>query len=121
MTSTLGEEVRSVAARAALGVPGVAALQPVLADRLAAAAALVRHGSGAAAHPLVAGIRTERVRDDGWDVEVRCVLYDGHRVVDVARQVREQVRAAVSAHLARLGSPATVSVRVTVTRTVVDT
>ncbi|MFJ4776280.1 Asp23/Gls24 family envelope stress response protein [Streptomyces sp. NPDC088762] len=118
MTSAPGEDVRPIAARAALEVPGVAALQPVLADRLAAAASRLRHGAGAAPQP-VAGIRAERVSEDGWHVEVRCMLYDGRRVADVARQVCEHVQAAVTTHLVRLGSPATVSVRVTVTRTLV--
>ncbi|MEU7551131.1 hypothetical protein AB0B01_02020 [Streptomyces sp. NPDC044571] len=117
MTSTPSTDVREAAARAALDVPGVAALQPVLADRLAAVASRVRHDVDADPHPAVAGIRAERVPESGWHVEVRCMVHDGRRVVDVARQVCEHVQAAVTAHLVRHGSPAPVTVQVTVTRT----
>ncbi|MBT2404926.1 MULTISPECIES: Asp23/Gls24 family envelope stress response protein [unclassified Streptomyces] len=117
MTSTHSTDVHQTAARAALEVPGVAALQPALADRLAAAASRVRHVVGAAPHPDVTGIRAEHVPESGWRVEVRCVLHDGRRVVDVARQVRERVRTAVSTYLTQHGAPAPVTVQVTVTRT----
>ncbi|MEU6758841.1 hypothetical protein [Streptomyces sp. NPDC046685] len=120
MTPNPGADVREAAARAAFGVPGVAALQPVLADRLAAAAFRVRRGVGAAPRPAAPGIRVEPVSGSGWHVEVRCILHEGGRVVDVARQVREQVRAAVSTHLIREGSPGPVAVRVTVTRVLAD-
>ncbi|MEW2135357.1 Asp23/Gls24 family envelope stress response protein [Streptomyces sp. NPDC005409] len=117
MTPTPGADVREAAARAAVGVPGVAALQPVLADRLAAAAVRVRRGVGADPRPAAPGVRVEPDSGSGWHVEVRCIVHEGGRVVDVARQVREEVRAAVSTHLIREGSPGPVTVRVTVTRT----
>ncbi|MEU9299641.1 Asp23/Gls24 family envelope stress response protein [Streptomyces sp. NPDC048269] len=120
MTSTRSRDVRRAAARAALDVPGVAALQPALADRLAAAASRVRHGAGTAPHPAATGIRVEHVPHIGWRVEVRCIVHDGRRVADVARQVREHVRAAVTTHLSLHGSAPPVSVQVTVTRTVAD-
>ncbi|MGW7436910.1 hypothetical protein [Streptomyces sp. NPDC054849] len=142
MTDTR-KDIHRAAARAALGVPGVAALQPSLADRLALAAARVQEavtatgtgttsqtttgttsqtatGTGTASHSEQAGIRTQITPEGSWHVEVRCVLKADRRVVATARQVREQVRTAVTACLVQHGAtaPVTVRVMVTVTRTV---
>lgn len=104
------------AARAALTIPGVAALQPDLGQRLAGAASRARQATGFPALPPRAGIRAEHAPDaPGWRVEVRCVLHEDRRVVDTARQVREQVRAAVRAHLTAHGTSEPVTVVVTVT------
>ncbi|MEV8533187.1 hypothetical protein [Streptomyces sp. NPDC051211] len=118
MTSASNQDIHHTAARAALSVPGVAALQPGLADRLAAAASRAKQAVGAAPLPAEAGIRTEHTPEGGWHVEVRCVVHEDHRVLDVARQVREHVQTAVTACLAQCGTPAPVTVLVTVTRTV---
>jgi uncharacterized alkaline shock family protein YloU len=118
MTSAKNRDIHQAAARAALAVPGVAALQPGLADRLAAAASPARHTTPASPPPAEAGIRVERTTEGGWHIEVRCVVHENRRVLDVAQQVREHVRTAVTAHLARHGTPAPVTVLVTVTRTV---
>jgi uncharacterized alkaline shock family protein YloU len=119
MTSTRNQDIHQAAARAALDVPGVAALQPGLADRLAATVSRARHATGGAGTlPTEAGIRTERTSEDGWRVEVRCAVNEDRRVLDVAQQVREHVCAAVTALLAQHGTPAPVAVLVTVTRTV---
>lgn len=45
-------------------------------------------------------------------------MHEDHRVLDVAQQVREHVRTAITAHLAQHGTTAPVTVLVTVTRTV---
>ncbi|MEU2391422.1 Asp23/Gls24 family envelope stress response protein [Streptomyces sp. NPDC007369] len=111
MTAARRQDVHRAAARAALDVPGVAALQPGLADRLAHAAAASR------AHH-VSGIRCNRTPEGGWHVEVRCILHADTRVVDVARHVREHVRTAVTACLGTHGAIRPVDVLVTVTRTV---
>ncbi|MFJ1655061.1 hypothetical protein ACIOC2_27580 [Streptomyces sp. NPDC088337] len=108
----------SVAASAALAVPGVAGLQPRLAHRLTAAALPAGPETTAQRTPE-AGVRVDRVPDgSGWHVEVRCVLTEGHRAVDTARNVHDQVRAAVLSYLAAHDAPVavTVTVRVTVTR-----
>ncbi|MFB7172123.1 hypothetical protein ACFCYM_15000 [Streptomyces sp. NPDC056254] len=116
------EAVHRTAARAALGVPGVVALQPTLAERLALAASRVFEavGSGAARTPEGAGVRCETAPDGAWYVEVRCILDADHRVVDVARQVRSDVRAAANAYLAQhdAAPPPPVRVLVSVTRTI---
>ncbi|MFC9910756.1 Asp23/Gls24 family envelope stress response protein [Streptomyces sp. NPDC059866] len=119
MTSaTTDRDVRQIAARAALDVSGVAGLQPTLADHLAAAAPRAwRAMVGAATLPAEAGVRIERTAEDGWHVEVRCATQESRRVLDVAQQVREDVRAAVSAFLAQHGSRAPVTVLVTVIHT----
>lgn len=124
MTDTR-QDIHRAAARAALGVPGVAALQPSLADRLALAAARMQEAVTAAtgtnaSHTEQAGIRTQLTPEGSWHVEVRCVLSADRRVVATARQVREQVRTAVTACLVQHGATASVTVRVlvTVTRTV---
>ncbi|MGW6843531.1 Asp23/Gls24 family envelope stress response protein [Streptomyces sp. NPDC054958] len=112
MTDPHRENIHRTAARTALGAPGVAALQPSLADRLALAAFPTHQADEAA------GIRCEPTPDGGWNVEVRCVLHADRRVVDVARQVREDVRTAVTAYLTQHGTAVPVTVVVTVTRTV---
>ncbi|MFJ3205708.1 hypothetical protein [Streptomyces sp. NPDC086989] len=118
-TTSHRENIHRAAARAALDAPGVAALQPTLADRLAQAAFHVHQSkaAGTTPHREAAGIRCELTPDAGWNVQVRCVLHADRRVVDVARQVREDVRTAVTAYLARHGTAAPVTVMVTVTRT----
>ncbi|TFV34419.1 Asp23/Gls24 family envelope stress response protein [Streptomyces sp. T1317-0309] len=108
----------SIAAEAALAVPGVAGLQPRLAHRLAAAASPTRPETTAERIPPEAGVRTDQVPDgSGWHIEVRCILTEGHRAVDTARNVHDQVRAAVLSYLAAHGAPVAVTVTVTVTVT----
>ncbi|MEV5010243.1 hypothetical protein [Streptomyces sp. NPDC055692] len=107
----------SVAAAAALAVPGVAGLQPRLAHRLAAAASPAGPETTAQRTPE-AGIRIDQAPDgSGWHIEVRCVLTEGHRAVDTARNVHDQVRAAILSYLAAHDAPVAVSVTVTVTVT----
>ncbi|WP_030962433.1 hypothetical protein [Streptomyces sp. NRRL S-378] len=120
MTAFHREDIQQAAAAAALAAPGVAGLQPALADRLALAASRVHHAmtAGAASHHEVAGIRCRHTPEGGWAVEVRCILHADRRVVDVARQVREDVRNAVTACLTQRGAIRPVTVQVTVTRTV---
>ncbi|AZM93905.1 hypothetical protein [Streptomyces sp. W1SF4] len=120
MTTSHRENIHRAAARAALDAPGIAALQPTLADRLALAAFPAHRAKAAGATPYheAAGIRCEPTADGGWNVEVRCILHADRRVVDVARQLREDVRTAVATYLARHGSAAPVTVMVTVTSTV---
>ncbi|MCZ4102232.1 MULTISPECIES: Asp23/Gls24 family envelope stress response protein [Streptomyces] len=119
MTAATDQDIRQAAAYAALDVPGVAALQPGLADRLAATAARLRYTAGGIdTHSTEVGIRTERTSEDGWHVEVRCVVHESHRVLDVAQQVHENVHAAVTALLAEHATHAPVAVLVTVIRTV---
>ncbi|MFE5520942.1 hypothetical protein ACFQ9Q_24925 [Streptomyces virginiae] len=119
MTVSHRAGIQHVAAEAASGVPGVAALQPALADRLALAASRAHQAltAEAALHRDAAGIRCDHDPDDGWRVEVRCILHADRRVVDVARQVRDDVRNAVSGYLAQQGTADHVTVLVTVTRT----
>ncbi|MFC9083873.1 hypothetical protein ACFTY7_44325 [Streptomyces sp. NPDC057062] len=57
-------------------------------------------------------MRTEPLA--GWHIEVRCVLIEGHRAVDAARNVHNQVRATVLSYLATHGAP--VAATATVTR-----
>ncbi|MFF7899770.1 MULTISPECIES: hypothetical protein [unclassified Streptomyces] len=107
-----------VAASAALAVPGVAGLQPRLVHRLTAVASPAGPET-TAQRTREAGVRVDRVPDgSGWHVEVRCVLTEGFRAVDTARNVHDQVRAAVLSYLAAHDAPVavTVTVRVTVTR-----
>ncbi|MFD7631463.1 hypothetical protein ACFV7Q_36565 [Streptomyces sp. NPDC059851] len=120
MTAADRKDVQGAAARAALAVPGVAALQPSLAARLARAASRVQHArvEGTTSPPEAAGIHCDHTPEGGWHVEVRCVLHADHRVVDVARQLRENVRAAVTACLDPHHAAGGVAVLVTVTRTV---
>ncbi|MFE9539793.1 hypothetical protein [Streptomyces sp. NPDC006691] len=65
MTFAGDQDIHQAAARAALGVPGVAALQPGLADRLAAAASRAQQSLGAARLPPEARIRTEHKKAAG--------------------------------------------------------
>ncbi|MFI5687240.1 hypothetical protein [Streptomyces sp. NPDC051636] len=117
MTTTGTTTLLAVAADAALAVPGVAGLQPRLAHRLAAAAAPTRTDTTPHRTSPEAGIRADRAPDGpGWHIEVRCVLAEGHRALDTARNVRDRVRAAVTSHLAGLRAPEPVTVAVTVTR-----
>ncbi|MFH9672576.1 hypothetical protein ACH4L5_09875 [Streptomyces sp. NPDC017405] len=89
-----------VAAEAALAVPGVAALHPRFSHRLAVAAAPARTGAVPHRAAPEAGVRASRAPDGGgWRVEVRCVLAEGRRVLDTARDVHDRVAAAVLAHL----------------------
>ncbi|MGW2033258.1 hypothetical protein [Streptomyces sp. NPDC001356] len=112
MTATGTTALLGVAAEAALAVPGVAALQPRLARRLAAAAAPTR----ADTTPPEAGIRADRAPDgSGWHIEVRCVLTEGRRALDIARNVHDRVTAALVTHLATHGAAEPVTVAVTVT------
>ncbi|GLX34211.1 hypothetical protein Sros01_02840 [Streptomyces roseochromogenus] len=117
MTTPHPEDIQQAAAAAALAAPGVAALQPALADRLALAASRAMTAR-TTSHHEAAGIRCEHTSDGGWHVEVRCILHADRRVVDIARQVREDVRTAVTACLTQNGAPKPVTVLVTVTRTV---
>lgn len=119
MTSAAREDVHRAAARAALQVPGVAGFQPALGDLLPLAVSRTKHAlaGGAAAGRPAAGIRCRHTPEDGWLVEVRCAVRSDRRVVDVARDVRERVRAAVTADLAHHGSPGPVTVLIAVTRT----
>ena len=101
-----------VAAEAALAVPGVAGLHPRLAQRLAAAA----RTAWQAVSPET-GVRAVRAPDGtGWHIEVRCVLAEGHRALDIARNVHDRVRTAVLSHLATQDAPEPVTVAVTVIR-----
>ncbi|MFC9280654.1 hypothetical protein [Streptomyces collinus] len=105
-----------VAAEAALAVPGVAGLQPRLAHRPAAAAAPTRAGTTPRRTPTEAGIRADRAPDgSGWHIEVRCVLTEGRRALDIARNVHDRVTAALMTHLATHGVAEPVTVAVTVT------
>ncbi|NXY94048.1 hypothetical protein HYE82_06495 [Streptomyces sp. BR123] len=120
MTAAALRHIQGAAAEAALAVPGVAALQPSLAARLARAASRVRQlaqAEGTPGQPEAAGIRCGHTPEGGWQVEVRCILRADHRVVDVARHVREDVRAAVTACLDPDDTTGAVTVLVTVTHT----
>jgi hypothetical protein len=115
------EGIREAASRAALAVPGVDALQPGFADRLADTAARIRQAAGAPAPTGTAGgVRLQRATEpSGWQVEVRCAVHGDRRALDVARQVRQDVRAAVTTRMAQHGTPGSCTVRVTVVRTLV--
>ncbi|MFF3461993.1 hypothetical protein [Streptomyces sp. NPDC002619] len=117
MTATGTTTLLGIAAEKALAVPGVIGLQPRLAHRLAAAAAPTRAGTTPNHTSPEAGIRADRAPDgSGWHIEVRCVLAEGRRALDTARNVHDRVRTAVISHLAALGVPEPVTVAVTVTR-----
>ncbi|MCT9114027.1 hypothetical protein [Streptomyces mirabilis] len=117
MTATGTPTLLGVAAEAALAVSGVAGLQPRLAYRLAAAAAPTRTDTTPHGMPPEAGIRADRAPDgSGWHIEVRCVLAEGQRALDIARNVHNRVGAAVIAHLATHGVAEPVTIAVTVTR-----
>ncbi|MEV7980618.1 hypothetical protein [Streptomyces sp. NPDC086519] len=105
----------AAAAEAALAVPGVAGLQPRLSHRLAAAAAPTRADAVPHRTPE-AGIRADRAPDgSGWHIEVRCVLSEGRRALDVAQNVHDRVGAAVISHLAAPDAVERVTVEVIVT------
>lgn len=109
MTDCGPAEIRRSAAEAALAVSGVLALQPTLASRLAGAAGPVRKAAANEIASPLSGIRVARDPDgSGWQVEIRCVLAEGHRAVDVARTVHDRTRAS----LIRLVTPLTVTVTV---------
>ncbi|MEV7990653.1 hypothetical protein AB0O67_01710 [Streptomyces sp. NPDC086077] len=109
--------LRGVAAEAALAVPGVAGLQPRLAHRLAAAAASIGPATPPPPIPPEASVRADPDPEgSGWHIEVRCVLTEGPRALDIARTVHDRVAAAVIAHLAALGIAERVTVAVKVTR-----
>ncbi|MFJ5811550.1 hypothetical protein [Streptomyces sp. NPDC093093] len=120
MTATSWEGIARAAAAAALDVPGVDALQPALSDRLALAASRARHAMTTPDKPPreVAGIHCRSTPDGGCHVEVRCILHTDRRVVDIARQVRDEVKSAVTACLVQRRTVGSVTVLVTVTRTV---
>ncbi|MFJ4523695.1 hypothetical protein ACIP4Y_22510 [Streptomyces sp. NPDC088810] len=106
-----------IAAEAALAVPGVAGLHPRLSHRLAAVAAPTRTDAAQLRTSPEAGIRAARAPDgSGWQIEVRCVLAEGRRALDVAQNVHDRVGAAVVSHLAALDAVQPVAVEVTVTR-----
>jgi uncharacterized alkaline shock family protein YloU len=106
-----------VAAEAALEVPGVVDLQPRLAHRLAAAATRTRTDTTPHRTLSESGIRANRAPDgSGWHIEVRCVLAEDQRVLDIARNVHDRVEAAALSYLAALGVAERVHVEVTVTR-----
>lgn len=119
MITARNQALQERAAKAALSVSGVVALQPSLADRLKAAATSrhrsVRSGASRNATP---GIRTCYSPADGWQVEVRCTLHADVRVLDIAQHVHAQVLAALTSLLAHDSTPEPVTVLVTVTRTV---
>ncbi|MEU3825837.1 hypothetical protein [Streptomyces sp. SID161] len=103
------------AVETALAVPGVAGLEPRLSRRLAAAAAPAR-ADRAPDGPSEAGVRADRSPDgSGWHIEVRCVLSEGRRALDVARDVHDRVGAAVVRHLTAFDTVERVTVEVTVT------
>ncbi|WP_327280992.1 MULTISPECIES: hypothetical protein [unclassified Streptomyces] len=120
MSTSHREAIQRTAATAALAVPGVIALQPTLADRLAHAASLTHHSvtAGSDVHREAGRIRCEHMPRGGWQVEVRCILQADNRIVDIARQAREEVRAAVTASLSQHGAVGPITVLVTVTRTI---
>ncbi|MFB0616274.1 hypothetical protein [Streptomyces sp. AGS-58] len=117
MTAVRPHTLLGVAAEAALATPGVAGLHPRLAHRLAAAAAPARTDTTPHRASPEAGVRADRAPDgSGWRIEVRCVLDEGRRVLDIARDVHDRVAAAAISHLAALGAAERVTVEVTVTR-----
>ncbi|WP_258053384.1 hypothetical protein [Streptomyces sp. Ru72] len=94
----------------------MAGLQPGLADRLARAATHAWPRTATRATPPEAGVRAARTPDDsGWRVDVRCVLSEGHRALDVAREVRSRVLSAAQTHLREHHATDPVTVTVTVT------
>ncbi|MGW6356622.1 hypothetical protein ACWFR5_15820 [Streptomyces sp. NPDC055092] len=118
MTACHPADIRQTAAEAALGVSGVLALQPTLASRLARAASRATAGAAASrfASPL-SGIRVVHDPDgSSWQVEVRCVLAEGHRAIDVARTVYDRTRASLTPLVTTHGTADTITVTVTITR-----
>ncbi|MGW0771316.1 hypothetical protein [Streptomyces sp. NPDC002676] len=116
MTAIRTATLLGVAAEAALAVPGVAGLQPRLSHRLAAAAAPNQTDATPHRSPE-AGIRADRAPDgSGWHIEVRCVLAEGRRALDIAQNVHDRVEAVVLSHLAAHDAAERVTVEVVVTR-----
>ncbi|MGR6968744.1 hypothetical protein ACU639_03900 [Streptomyces cynarae] len=94
----------------------MADLQPGLAHRLARVATHAWPQTAAGATPPEAGVRAARTPDSsGWRVDVRCLLSEGHRALDVAREVRSRVHSAAQAHLGEHHATDAVTVTVTVT------
>jgi hypothetical protein len=117
MTAVDTTGVERIAAQAALAVPGIAGLQPTLRQSLAGAATRVWQALGPPAPSPEAGIHAERSAHTGaWHVEVRCVCNEDRRALDTARDVHDDVQAAVGTHVTRHGKPALVTATVTVTR-----
>lgn len=117
MTAIRTTPLLSIAAEAALAVPGVTGLHPRLSRRLAAAAAPTPTDATPYRASPEAGIRADRAPDgSGWHIEVRCVLAEGRRTLDVAQNIHDHVATAVTAHLAALDAAERVTVKVTVTR-----
>lgn len=116
MTITDTTSVEQTAARAALAVPGVVALQPTLRQALADAATSVRQALGSPAPSPEAGIHAEGSADTGvWHLEVRCVVTDERRALDTAADVHDTVRATVASDAPHHGTSARVTVVVSVT------
>ncbi|GGO99620.1 hypothetical protein [Wenjunlia tyrosinilytica] len=117
MTAVDTTGVERAAAQAALAVAGVAELQPSLRQCLADAAIRARQALGSCAPPPEAGIRAEYTpRTGAWHVEVRCAVNDDRRALDIARDVHDYVRAAVSPHVTRNAIQGPVTIVVSVTR-----
>ena len=117
MTACDPAVIRQIAAAAALAVSGVLSLQPTLASRLAAAASRAAPGAEDSFTSPLSGIRVIRDADDhGWRVEVRCVLAEGNRAVDVARTVHDRTRACLTPLITAYSSADTLALTVTVTR-----
>ncbi|WP_411103035.1 hypothetical protein [Streptomyces sp. cmx-4-9] len=119
--SALHHDLHRAAAQAALAVPGVAALQPSFAERLALAASRTGHaaaGTNTSRPVETAGVRCTPAADGTWCIEVRCVLHADRRIADTAQRVREHVRTAATTCLDRHGTTGSVAVQVTVTRAV---
>lgn len=113
-TETATATVERTAANAALSVPGVVELQPTLRQSLAGAATSVRQFVGSPAPSPEAGIRTEtRAGTGDWHLEVRCVVTEDRRALDIARDVHDHVQAAVASHGAHRGSPPRITVTLT--------
>lgn len=118
MITARNRALQETAAQAALSVSGVAALQPTLTDRLEAAASYAHQSvRSSASYNATPGIRTCYSPGDGWQIEVRCTLHAGVRVLDTAQHVRAHVLAAVTSLLAQDSMPEPVTVTVTVVRT----
>ncbi|MBB5937353.1 Asp23/Gls24 family envelope stress response protein [Streptomyces zagrosensis] len=110
--------VLEAAAEAARRTPGVAYLRPGFGDLVRGAAARYRsrtHQASSASR--IAGVRAYRVDSPhGWDLRVHLAVVRGYRALDVTRQVRAAVTAAVRELAAADGAPEPrVSVSITVT------
>ena len=117
MTTIDTLSIQQTAAHAALAVTGVAELQPSLGQRLAGAATWIRGTAGVTTASAAGGIHAHRTPGNGgWTIEVRCVVHGDLRALDVAREVHDHVRTAITSHLAEHDAPERVQVAVTVTR-----